>query len=196
MSQEIQGYFSKPGLSCWGRQNRLCVLKATAVKCQLSIDILIDIPTNTWLTSPLILRQHSTNILVEGHSRVNKLSKTCHWVPIDTHECDQYSANQDQLSMECQLRCHSSVSLVSTKYRSRCQSSVSQDVVGVSMEDINQHSTTDAFNTHDPQKQWVTQNFCWNAQVSKSHSFGGYECLASSKSLVFLQSFAFTIHCP
>lgn len=55
--------------------------------------------------------------------------------------------------MECQLRCHSSVSLVSTKYRSRCQSSVSQDVVGVSMEDINQHSTTDAFNTHDPQKQ-------------------------------------------
>ena len=33
----------------------------------ISIDIMIDI----WLTSPLILSQHSTDISVDSHSRVN-----------------------------------------------------------------------------------------------------------------------------
>ena len=74
LSQEVQDYFFKPWLSCWGWQNRSCVLKTSTVKCWLTsrspsrmtswstIDWHLHwYSVNTQLTSQLTVTQESTN---------------------------------------------------------------------------------------------------------------------------------------
>lgn len=52
--------------------------------------------------------------------------------------------------MKCQLSVNQGVDGVSTKYRSDANQVFIEGQFRVSIGDINQHSTADAFGTHDP----------------------------------------------